>query len=145
MEKAKSSEKDNKSQNEVTANTLNANKRSKVYPVPKRDEFDFEITIKILQTNRQHRNKLTLSRDVLDTIIGRVNHFEFIKDNTNVLTLEKENCDGEYYITAIGLLNLLCYHVLSMYDKVNNNTNTSGIWDVSNNDTFQTCFIILLQ
>ena len=133
---------DNQNQKEVTADTLNVNKRAKVYAVPKRDEFEFELTIKILQTSRKQRNKLTVARDVLDTIIGRVNHFGFLKDNTNVMMSEKENCEGEYYIRAIGLLNLLCHHVLNMYDRVKSSTITDGIWDVSNINTFQTYLII---
>ena len=124
-----SSAKDN-SQNVVTTNVSNVNKNTKIYPVPEREKFEFEITIKTLQTSRSHRNKLTLSRDVLETIIGRVTSLEYLEDNTNVTSTEEENCENGYYISAIGLINVLCYHVLSMCDKVNS-TNTSGIWDVS--------------
>lgn len=137
-----SSAKDN-SQNVVTTNIPNVNKHTKIYPVPEREKFEFEITIKILQTSRSNRNKLTLSRDVLETIIGRVTSLEYLEDNTNITSTEEEHCENEYYIRAIGLINVLCYHVLSMYDKVNS-TNTSGIWDVSKNNIFKMPTIILL-
>ena len=64
------------------------NKHTKIYPVPEREKFEFEITIKILQTSRSNRNKLTLSRDVLETIIGRVTSLEYLEDNTNVTSTE---------------------------------------------------------
>ena len=120
-------------QKEVVACTSTVNKRLKIYDVPRRDEFEFEITIKILQTSRQHKNKLTLSRDVVDTIIGKVDNFEFLKDNTNVMSSEEDNCDNEYHVRAIALLNILCFYVLRMYERVSN-TNTSGIWDVSKDE-----------
>ena len=111
-----SSAKDN-SQN-VNKHISNVNKQTKIYPVPERVKFEFEITI-----SRSHRNKLTLSRDVLETIISRVTSLEYLKDNTNITSTEEEHCENEYYIRAIGLINVLCYHVLSMNDKVNS-TNT---------------------
>lgn len=117
-------------QREAVPCTSPVNKRAKVYPIPVRDDFEFEITIKILQTSRQQKNKLSLSRDVLETIIGSVSNLVFLENNTNILSSEEENPDSEYNMSARGLLQLLCYHVLCMYEKVNN-TNTSGIWDVS--------------
>ena len=84
--------------------------------------------------DRKNKNKLALSRDAVETIIGRVSNLEFLKNNSNVLSSlsEDENPDSDYYISAVGLLQVLCHHILAMYDKVNN-TNTGGIWDVSKN------------
>lgn len=105
-----------------------ASSSAKVYSLPVSEEFLFEITIKILQTSRNQRNKLSLSRETLETVIGEVSNLTFLQNNTNILS---EDISGTgCFISAIGLLRLLCYHLSKIYYKVTS-TKTSGIWDVS--------------
>lgn len=107
-----------------------ASTTAKVYPVPQPEEFCFEITVKVLQTSRHQRNKLSLARDILKTVKGEVTNLTFLKNNTNVLDVNEDRSGTGYFISAIGLLSVLCGHLSKAQDKMTS-TSTSGIWDVS--------------
>ena len=101
-----------------------------VYKVPEPEEFCFEITIKVLHTSRHQRNNLSLARDTLKTVKGEVTNLTFLKNNTNVLDVNENKSDTGYFISAIGLLTVLCGHLSRTYDKMTSKS-ASGIWDVS--------------
>lgn len=96
-------------------------------PVPR--EFKTEVTIKVLQTDRKQRNKLSLAKAIIYQYTE--NHTdceEWIERNTNIL----DNDGEESYIMAGSMYYLLTQH-LNEFDVYSSGNRNSGIWDVSSN------------
>lgn len=112
----------------VKTNKPNNDKITKIYRIPDRNECSFVISIKVLQTDRKQRNKLSLSRDTIYVIDTLITNADIVKERSNIFDDHEDN--NYFCLTAEWLLAIICTYTLEFYDYSANNIN-GGISDVS--------------
>jgi hypothetical protein len=111
---------------EKSSQATTTKRKLKSFPKPVPEEFVLEVVIKVLQTDRKQRQKLSFAKAVLFQFTKNFTECEdFIEENTNIL----EN-DDEYTITAGGVFWLVTQRINDWDVYASGNKNT-GIWDVS--------------